>query len=47
MLFLPLTFLSINQIKEVFGSVVVVAFQSVFHSEKCANNIFLFSKNYF
>jgi hypothetical protein len=23
-----------------FGSVVVIAFQSVFHSEKCANNIF-------
>jgi hypothetical protein len=23
----------------------VVAFQSVFHSEKCANNIFLFFKN--
>jgi hypothetical protein len=27
-------------IKKVFGSVVVVAFQSAFHSEKCANNIF-------
>jgi hypothetical protein len=31
-----------------FGSVVVVvvvvAFQSVFHSEKCANNIFYFLK---
>jgi hypothetical protein len=31
----------------VFGSVVVVAFQSTFHSEKYANNIFLFFKNYF
>ena len=31
----------------VFESVVVVAFQSVFHSEKYANNIFLFFKNYF
>jgi len=30
-----------------FGSVVVVAFLSAFHSEKCANNIFLFFKNYF
>jgi hypothetical protein len=29
----------------VFYSVVV--FQSVFHSEKCVNNIFLFFKNYF
>jgi hypothetical protein len=28
----------------VFGSVVVVAFQSVFYSEKYANNIFLFFK---
>jgi hypothetical protein len=27
-----------------FGSVVVVAFQSVFHSEKYVNNIFLFFK---
>jgi hypothetical protein len=31
----------------VFGSVVVVAFQSAFHSEKYANNIFLFFKNHF
>jgi hypothetical protein len=31
----------------VFGSVVVVAFQNTFRSEKCANNIFLFFKNYF
>jgi hypothetical protein len=28
----------------VFGSVVVVVFQSIFHSEKYANNIFLFFK---
>ena len=34
-------------IQGVFGSVVVVAFQSAFHSEKCANNIFLFFKNHF
>jgi len=34
-------------IKRVFGSVVVVAFQSAFHSEKYANNIFLFFKNHF
>ena len=33
--------------RSVFGSVVVVAFQSVFHSEKYANNVFLFFKNYF
>jgi len=31
----------------VFESVVVVAFQSIFHLEKCVNNIFLFLKNYF
>jgi hypothetical protein len=31
----------------VFGSVVVVAFQSAFHSEKYINNVFLFFKNYF
>jgi hypothetical protein len=31
----------------VFGSVVAVAFQSAFHSEKYANNIFLFFKNHF
>ena len=31
----------------VFGSVVVIAFQSAFHSEKYANNIFLFFKNHF
>jgi hypothetical protein len=36
-----------NIIERVFESVVVVAFQSAFHSEKCANNIFLFFKNYF
>ena len=30
-----------------FGSVVVVAFQSVFHSKKYANNIILFFKNHF
>ena len=34
-------------IKTVFENVVVVAFQSVFHSEKHANNIFLFFKNHF
>jgi hypothetical protein len=28
----------------VFGSVVVVVFQSIFYSEKYANNIFLFFK---
>jgi hypothetical protein len=28
-------------------SVIVVAFQSTFHSEKYANNVFLFFKNYF
>jgi hypothetical protein len=33
--------------ERVFGSVVVVAFQSAFHSEKYANNIFLFFKNHF
>jgi len=31
----------------VFESVIVVAFQSAFHSEKYANNIFLFFKNHF
>jgi hypothetical protein len=31
----------------VFWSVVVVGFQSIFHLEKYANNIFLFFKNYF
>ena len=31
----------------VFESVIVVAFQSAFHSKKHANNIFLFLKNYF
>jgi UDP-N-acetylglucosamine:LPS N-acetylglucosamine transferase len=31
----------------VFGGVVAVVFQSIFHSEKHANNIFLFLKNYF
>ena len=30
-----------------FESVIVVAFQSAFHLEKYANNIFLFFKNYF
>jgi hypothetical protein len=29
------------------GSVVVIAFQSSFHSEMYQNNIFLFLKNYF
>jgi hypothetical protein len=36
-----------NKGLRVFGSVVVVAFQSAFHSEKYANNIFLFFKNHF
>jgi len=31
----------------VFESVIIVIFQSVFHSEKCTNNIFLFFKNHF
>jgi hypothetical protein len=31
----------------VFGSVVMVVFQSAFHSEMHQNNIFLFFKNYF
>jgi hypothetical protein len=30
-----------------FESVVVIVFQSVFHSEIHQNNIFLFLKNYF
>jgi hypothetical protein len=30
-----------------FESVVAVAFQSVFHSEKYFNNVFLFLKNIF
>jgi hypothetical protein len=29
-----------------FGSVVVIAFQSVFYSEKYVDNVFLFFKNY-
>jgi len=33
-------------IARVWG-VVAVAFQSIFHSEKHANNVFLFFKNYF
>jgi hypothetical protein len=33
--------------ENVFGSVVAVAFQSVFYSEKYINNVFLFFKNYF
>ena len=33
--------------KSLFGSVVVVAFQSVFHSKKYVNNVILFFKNYF
>jgi hypothetical protein len=31
-----------RELVRVFGSMVVVAFQSVFHSEKCANNFFIF-----
>jgi hypothetical protein len=34
-------------IKGVFGSVVAVAFQSVFHLKMLLNNVFLFFKNYF
>ena len=33
--------------KRMFGSVVVVIFQNVFHLEKHVNNVFLFFKNYF
>jgi len=32
------------ELVRVFGSVVVVAFESAFYSEKCANNIFYFLK---
>jgi hypothetical protein len=32
---------------DMFRSVVVVVFQSVFHSEKYVNDVFLFFKNYF
>jgi hypothetical protein len=37
---------AIEKSSSVFG-VVVVNFQSTFYSEKYANNIFLFFKNYF
>jgi hypothetical protein len=30
-----------------FGSVVAVAFQIIFHAEMHANDVFLFFKNYF
>jgi hypothetical protein len=36
-----------NGHKGLFGSVVVVVFQSAFHSEMYQNDIFLFFKNYF
>jgi hypothetical protein len=34
-------------ISSLFRSVIVVAFQSVFHTEMHQNNVFLFFKNYF
>jgi hypothetical protein len=37
---------AIDESSSVFG-VVVITFQSTFYSEKYANNIFLFFKNYF
>jgi len=37
---------AIDESSSVFG-VVVITFQSIFYSEKYANNIFLFFKNYF
>jgi len=33
--------------KSVFGNVVVIAFQIVFHVKIHANDVFLFLKNYF
>ena len=36
-----------DQVLSVFGSVVVIVFQSAFNLEKHANNIFLIFKNYF
>jgi hypothetical protein len=36
-----------REVMSVFGSVVALGFQSVFHLEKHANNVFLFFKNYF
>ena len=33
--------------ENIFTNVVVVVFQSVFHSEKYINNVFLFFKNNF
>ena len=37
----------VTDIYEVFVSVVAVAFQIVFRTEKHANNVFLFLKKYF
>jgi hypothetical protein len=36
-----------NNTEHLFGSVVVVAFQSVFHAEMHQNDVFLVFKNYF
>jgi hypothetical protein len=36
-----------REVMSVFGSVVALGFQSAFHLEKHANNVFLFFKNYF
>ena len=36
-----------SDIKNVFGSVVVVAFQITFHAEMHVNDVFSFFKNYF
>ena len=37
----------INSLKNVFSSVVVVAFQIAFRAEIYVNDVFLFFKNYF
>jgi len=39
--------MSNGPIKRVFGSIVVIIFQIVFHAEIYANDIFLFFKNHF
>jgi hypothetical protein len=36
-----------GDILKVFESMVMIVFQSIFHSEKYINNVFLFFKNYF
>jgi hypothetical protein len=38
---------SFEMTKNVFGSVVAVAFQKQFHAEMYANDVFSFFKNYF